>query len=87
MKLLKISVLILLVINSFNCDTSSNDFDAKCCANTTNQRVSVEFLSNVVHHEYIVQFKNYYQTEARAKFLRAALGGEVSRFSRVINET
>jgi hypothetical protein len=33
----------------------------------------MEFASHVVQHEYIVQFKNYYQKEARANFLRAAL--------------
>lgn len=74
MKSLKIRILILVVIlNSIKCDTTNNDSDPKCCANATDQRVVVEFSSNVVHHEYIVQFKNYYQTEARAKFLRAAL--------------
>lgn len=75
MRTLKFSVLILVVIfNSFNCNTpNNNEADPKCCANTTNQRVIVEFSSNVVQHEYIVQFKNYYQKESRAKFLQAAL--------------
>lgn len=69
MKSLKIPILILVVIlfNSIKCES-----DPKC-SNTTEQNVVVEFSSNVVHQEYIVQFKNYYQTEARAKFLRAAL--------------
>lgn len=78
MKSLEFSVLILAVIfNSFECDTINSDINAKCCANATNKQVAVEFTSNVVQHEYIVQFKHYYQTEARAKFLRAALGDEV----------
>lgn len=72
MKSLHFPILILVVIfNSFNCDI--NDNNTKCCANTTNQRVVVEFSSSTVQHEYIVQFKNYYQTEARKKFLKAAL--------------
>lgn len=69
MKSLKIPILILVVIlfNSIKCESDPE------CSNTTEQNVVVEFSSNVVHQEYIVQFKNYYQTEARAKFLRAAL--------------
>lgn len=72
---LKFPIIILVVIlfKSFNCDKTSADSGLKCCANTTDQRVVVEFSSNVVQHEYIVQFFNYYQTEARAKFLKAAL--------------
>lgn len=67
-------ILILVAIfNSVNCNTLSNEVDPKCCVNTTDQRVIVEFSSNVVQHEYIVQFKNYYQAEARTKFLKAAL--------------
>lgn len=66
-------IILVVIINSFNCDTDNGSGAAKCCANTTDQRVVVEFSSNVVQHEYIVQFKNYYQTESRAKFLRAAL--------------
>lgn len=75
MRTLEFSVLILVVIlNSFNCSTPHhNEADPKCCANATNQRVFVEFSSNVVQHEYIVQFTNYYQKESRAKFLQAAL--------------
>lgn len=76
MKTLKFSILILVALNfnSSNCNTPhNNEADPKCCANTTNQRVIVEFSSNVVQHEYIVQFKNYYQKESRAKFLQAAL--------------
>lgn len=74
MQSLRIPILILVVIfNSFNCDIASSDSDPKCCANTTNQDVVIEFSSNVVQHEYIVQFKNYYQPDARAKFLKAAL--------------
>lgn len=82
MKSLRFSILVLVVIiNSFNCDRTNNDFNAKCCDNSTDQRVAEEFTSNIVQHEYIVQFKKYYQAEARAKFLRAALGGEVSECS------
>lgn len=71
----KFSILVLVVIifnfNSSKCDTS--EAVSKCCANTTNQRVFVEFSSNVVQHEFIVQFKDYFQAEARAKFLKAAI--------------
>lgn len=73
MRTVKFSILIFVIFNSFNCDTSNNESDPKCCANTTNQQVSVEFSSNIVQHDYIVQFKNYYQKDSRAKFLRAAL--------------
>ena len=73
MKTLKFPILILIIFNALNCDIASSEIASKCCANTTNQRVVVDFSSNVVQHEYIVQFKNYYQTESRAKFLRAAL--------------
>lgn len=74
MKSLKFPILLLVVIfNSYNCDKTNSKLDGKCCANTTNQNVVVEFSSNVVQHEYIVQFKNYYQSESRAKFLKAAL--------------
>lgn len=75
MQSLKFPILILVVIlfNSINCDRSNDSSNVKCCANTTNQQIVVEFSSNVVQHEYIVQFKNYYQTTTRAKFLKAAL--------------
>lgn len=74
MKSLRFPILILVVIfNSFNCDSTSRGNDSKCCANTTDQQIVVEFNSHVVQHEYIVQFKNYYQKETRANFLRAAL--------------
>lgn len=83
MKRFKFLILILVAIfNSLNCEVSRKEVDSKCCVNTTNQRVVVEFSSNVVQHEYIVQFKNYYQTEAREKFLRAAL--ETSNVSNLI---
>lgn len=72
MRSLKFPILILVVIfNSFNCDI--DDKYSKCCANTTNQRVVVEFSSSTVQHEYIVHFKNYYQKSSRVKFLKAAL--------------
>ena len=74
MKNIRFLILILVAIfNTFNCNTTNNEVESNCCANATDQRVVVEFSSNVVQHEYIVQFKNYYQAEARAKFLRAAL--------------
>lgn len=74
MKSLRFLILILVAIfNSYNCETTDKEVDSKCCVNTTDQRVVVEFSTNVVQHEFIVQFTNYYQTEARAKFLRAAL--------------
>ncbi|CRL02462.1 CLUMA_CG015092, isoform A [Clunio marinus] len=71
---LKFSILILVVVvfNLINCDIS-NESASKCCANNTNQRVSVEFSSQIVQHEFIVQFKSYYQSEARKNFLKAAL--------------
>lgn len=76
----KVVFVLVVILNSFNCDTTNGE--SKCCANTTDQRIVVEFTSNVVQHEYIVQFKNYYQTEARAKFLKAALdNSEVSLLS------
>lgn len=74
MKSSKFPILILVVIfNSFNCNKANINNDEKCCTNTTSQNVVVEFSSNVVQYEYIVQFKNYYQTESRAKFLKIAL--------------
>lgn len=60
-----------VILNSLNCVTTNSE--SKCCANATDQRIVVEFTSNVVEHEFIVQFKNYYQQDTRAKFLRAAL--------------
>lgn len=73
MRSLKFPILILVVIfNSIKCDTSNSESDIKCCTNSTDKRVVVDFSSVIVHHEYIVQFKNYYQTVARAKFIRAA---------------
>ena len=65
-----ILIYLFVILNSINCDKSS---DPKCCANATDRRVVVEFASTVVQHEYIVQFKDYYHTEARKKFLKAAL--------------
>jgi hypothetical protein len=71
----KFQILILVVIfNSFiNCDITSETSNSSCCGNTTDKRVVVEFTSNVVQHEFIVQFKNYYTKDSRAKFLTAAL--------------
>jgi hypothetical protein len=70
----QVLIYLVVILNSFNCDTTNTESgEPKCCDNTTNQRVFVEFSSNVVQHEYIVQFKNYYQTEARAKYIKAAL--------------
>ena len=65
-----ILIYLVVILNCFNCDISS---DPKCCANTTDQQIVVEFSSTVVQHEYIVQFKDYYHTDARKKFLKAAL--------------
>lgn len=75
MRIFKFTILILVVIcNLVRCDNDSSDSNSpKCCANTTDQRVVVEFSSNVVQHEYIVQFKDYYQALARAKFLKSAI--------------
>lgn len=76
MKPVKLPILILfaVVFNSYflNCDTT-NESDLQCCTNTTDQNVVIEFSSSTVRHEYIVQFKNYYQQDTRAKFLKAAL--------------
>lgn len=74
---------ILIVINLFNCDTSSSgneihnnivdEIESKCCVNSTNQRIIVEFTSNIVQHEYIIQFKNYYREDSRRNFINSAL--------------
>jgi hypothetical protein len=73
LKLFPILFLVLIsLLNGYNCDKETNEIDPKCCANVTNQRIVVEFSSNVVSHEFIVQFTNYYQKEARRKFLTAA---------------
>lgn len=65
--------LVVITLNFLNCDKESHRSDGEeCCANVTDQRVFVEFSSNVVSHEYIVQFTNYYNQDSRSKFLKAA---------------
>lgn len=65
--------LVVITLNFLNCDKESDSIDdEKGCANATDQQVVVEFASNIVSHEYIVQFSNYYQKESRRKFLKAA---------------
>ena len=70
-------VIFFAILNLFNfneCDpTTSRDDDIKCCNNTTNQQILVKFTSNVVEHEYIVQFKNYYKQDSRIKYIKSAL--------------
>lgn len=74
MKNLRFLILILVaILNSFDCNTSNKEDESNCCLNTTNQRVVVEFSSNVVQHEYIVQFKKYHQADKRAELLKEAL--------------
>lgn len=78
----KLSFLIffIVILNLFNfnyCDKKSSEnaenIETKCCRNITNQQIQVEFTSNVVEHEYIVHFKNYYKKDSRSKFIRSAL--------------
>lgn len=65
--------LVVISLKFLNCDKESDRIEGeKCCANATDQQIIVEFSSNVVSHEYIFQFTNYYQKESRRKFLKAA---------------
>jgi hypothetical protein len=73
-----IVIICLLNFSSiFHCDTRNNEIDdseeVKCCSNLTNQRVFVEFTTNIVQHEFIIQFKHYYKTETRKKYIFSAL--------------
>lgn len=76
-KKLNFVIFFAVLLNLFNfnkCDPStSRDDEIKCCKNTTNQQILVKFTSNVVEHEYIVQFKNYYKKDSRIKYIKSAL--------------
>lgn len=55
-----------------------NGSDSKSDPNqkrTTAHRIVVEFATNVVQNEYIVQFDGYYKRAAREKYIRTALNG------------
>lgn len=69
-------ILFVIIINSLI--YASDDLN---CENATNQRLSVEFASQIVQHEFIVQFKQYYQADERALLLKSAIGNEVSSIS------
>lgn len=66
-----------LLISLNFCDTQNGETttsrDEECCKNATNQQIVVQFTSNVVEHEYIVQFKNYYKQDSRIKYIKSAL--------------
>lgn len=64
---------IFVIINLFNCDTQNGAEEPKCCQNTTNQQIVVEFTSTVVEHEFIVHFTNYYKQETRNKYIKSVL--------------
>lgn len=55
-----------------------NGSDSKSDPNkkrTTAHRIVVEFATNVVQNEYIVQFDGYYKRAAREKYIQTALNG------------
>lgn len=71
-------LIVLLFAITFNyCCTQNNEKaennEKQCCNDTSNQQIVVEFTSNVVKNEYIVQFKNYYTQDSRNKFIKSAL--------------
>lgn len=70
---------IFVIINLFNCDTKNGAEESKCCQNTTNKEIVVEFTSTVVEHEFIVHFKNYENSITRSKYIKSVLdNSEVS---------
>lgn len=49
--------------------------ESVCNTSHPEQRVLLQYSTSVVRNEYIITFKHYYRTNARDKFIKAALKG------------
>ncbi|XP_065285558.1 membrane-bound transcription factor site-1 protease isoform X1 [Dermacentor albipictus] len=49
--------------------------ESVCNTSHSEQRVLLQYSTSVVRNEYIITFKHYYRTNARDKFIKAALRG------------
>lgn len=74
-------------LNSSTSNSSSSSSNSNNINNGTRRalhRIEVQFSTNVVQNEYIVQYDGYYRRAAREKYIQAALNGSKVNKSMVI---